>query len=134
MRSDRTWWFAQGENRKQMASEEGANLVSSLLENGKHSPVLDIDFRASLIPSSTFGHFHLYLDGLELEWPAYVKLLAALRDAGVIQEGYFRLQTERGATFLRPPGVVKVPGDGLNDSSEDGTRHENGWKSPSWVA
>lgn len=47
------------------------NLVSSKMYNehgylDRHSPVLDIDFPARLLPSTTEGHFHSYLDGLML--------------------------------------------------------------------
>jgi hypothetical protein len=93
-----------------------ANLVSSRLAFddkedvfGKwHSPVLDIDFEAQLVPSSTPGHYHLYLDGLRLQWSAYKKLLAALAEAGVIQEGYYENSVRRQMTCVRPPHVRKV--------------------------
>lgn len=113
--SARTYWHATGGTRKQVPELE-ANLVSSLLDNGKHSPALDIDFEARLVPSSTPGHFHLYLDGLELEWTEYRTLLIALAQAGVIQHGYASACIDRGATFLRPPGQTKYEGDGLNNS------------------
>lgn len=91
------------------------NLVSSRLfwpnstyaASPMHSPVLDIDFAARLVPSSTEGHFHLYLDGLTLGWPEYKKLLKALADAGVIESGYYDASVRRQMTCVRPPGVMK---------------------------
>lgn len=89
------------------ADEEHANLTSSRLENGNHSPVLDIDFPARLEPSSTPGHFHLYLEGLEMPWATYEALLVALGDAGVIGEGYLRHSLNREQTMVRRPHIKK---------------------------
>lgn len=89
------------------ADEDHANLVSSRLENSNHSPVLDIDFPARLEPSSTPGHFHLYLDGLEMQWSTYEALLVALGDAGVIGEGYLRHSLAREQTMVRRPHIKK---------------------------
>lgn len=85
-----------------------ANLISSLAEDGKHYPVLDLDLEARLVPSSTRGHFHLYLDGLALEWDVYVRLLDALADTGVIERGYAEASKARGQTLVRVPGVPRV--------------------------
>lgn len=73
-----------------------------------HSPVLDIDFAARLVPSSTEGHFHLYLDGLVMPWTDYRRLLGALSRANVIQNGYYRSSLFRQMTCVRPPGVSKA--------------------------
>ena len=83
-----------------------ADLVSSEVGFGLHKPVLDIDFPAQLVPSSTPGHFHLYLDK-EMIWPVYRKLLEALADAGVIQEGCARHAIRRGASHARLPEKPK---------------------------
>lgn len=82
------------------------NLISSKLPNGKHAPVLDIDFRAFTIPSSTPGHNHLYLDK-ELTWPEYQLLLSTLKTVGIIEEGYYNMSMERGQTQVRPPWESK---------------------------
>lgn len=79
------------------------HLVSSKVGPDLHSPVLDIDFAARLIPSRTKGHFHLYLDGLTLDTKAYKKLLIALKDAGVIQLGILNRFERNEATFVRVP-------------------------------
>lgn len=78
-----------------------ANMVGSLLDNGRHSPVLDLDFEARLVPSSTPGHYHLFLDGLELDADAYDALADALVAAKVIQPGFRRRLRESGTTLAR---------------------------------
>lgn len=71
-----------------------------------HRPVLDIDFPAKLIPSSTEGHFHLYLDK-EMPWSTYEKLLAALAEAGIIEEGYAKASIARRYSTVRLPWEKK---------------------------
>lgn len=94
--------------------EEGkGNLYSSEAASGKegwHLPTLDLDIPCELVESSTPGHHHLYID-MAITWDQYVTLLTTLRDVGIIQEGYYNLSMHRKATFLRKPGVVKLPGD-----------------------
>lgn len=84
-----------------------ANLVSSRLENSDfHCPALDLDLPCALIPSSTTGHYHLYLDH-PMEWRAYKKLLLALRDAGILEDGFVNCSIDRKQSCLRPPWVRK---------------------------
>lgn len=71
-----------------------------------HRPVLDLDLPAQLVPSSTPGHFHLYLDVEVAHWP-YMALLEALEHAGIIEPGYSRASQERGYTAVRLPWVTK---------------------------
>ena len=88
---------------------QDALLISSetAASNHVHRPVLDIDVPARLVPSSTPGHHHLYLD-VDLTWGRYRDLLAALAAAGVIEDGYVRAAEARGATHARLPWVRKV--------------------------
>lgn len=88
---------------------QDANLVSSRLDQeGKfHMPVIDLDLPASLVPSTTEGHFHLYIDK-EMPWPQYLKLLKALASAGIIERGYYRASKKRKATYVRIPGQTKA--------------------------
>lgn len=88
----------------EMLSE--ANLVSSLLPNKMHAPVIDLDGPHNLVPSSTPGHGHLYLD-TPMTWRRYKTLLRALWKAGVIEEGFYRNSVRRGFSSVRPPGVYK---------------------------
>ena len=88
------------------ADPEHANLIGSLTDKGKHMPVIDIDYPAELIPSSTPGHFHLYLNKA-CTWDQYKDVLRAMANAGLIQQGYLNWSLERGQSFLRRPGVKK---------------------------
>ena len=88
------------------AEEKDANVVSSVICPGIHAPVLDIDFEARLIPSSTPGHYHLYLDKA-MSWKKYRKLLKALARAGVIEEGYAFSSIRRGFSAVRKPDIKK---------------------------
>ena len=95
------------------ASAELADLVVvSRLTNGMHSPVLDLDFSATLFPSSTAGHHHLYLDGLQLPWWRYRVLLRVLAWAGVIEKAYYKHSVRRRHTAVRFPNVRKGPAQG----------------------
>ena len=85
-----------------------ANLIGSLCRDGMHRPVLDIDLPCQLLPSSTPGHFHLYID-LPLDPGPYMELLQALADAGVVSRFYAEAAVHRGQTFVRPPWVKKPP-------------------------
>lgn len=93
-----------------VVTEGAANLTSSLIEGtgNRHLPVLDIDFPARLVPSSSKGHFHLYLDGMKpLPWWRYRLLLRVLAWAGVIEPGYYTASVARRMTLVRLPGVKK---------------------------
>lgn len=100
------------ESREVVASLEGANAVTSRTEDsllkmdGRHKPVLDIDFPAKLIESSSEGHFHLYLDK-ELTWAQYEKLLITLGEIGLVEHGYVEAARRRGYTAVRLPWVRK---------------------------
>ena len=96
-------------------SEQEANIVTSELVGQRsavsndlslHAPVLDIDFGARLIPSSTPGHFHLYFEKA-MTWDNYCGLLKALGDVGILEPGYVKASLRRGYSSVRKPGVYK---------------------------
>jgi hypothetical protein len=96
-------------------SEQEANVVTSALLGQRsavsddlslHAPVLDIDFGAQLIPSSTPGHFHLYFEKA-MTWDNYCGLLKALGDVGILEAGYVKASLRRGYSSVRKPGVYK---------------------------
>ena len=99
-----------------VADIETANVVSSIMRGhtptpggggtGHHLPVLDLDVPAVLIPSSTDGHWHLYLD-VQVPDAAYWPMLEALATAGVLEGGYVRASKARGYTSVRLPWVKK---------------------------
>jgi len=92
---------------------QDANSVSSRRINaigqktGKHMVVLDIDMEAALVPSSTPGHYHLFID-TQLDWETYKNVLRALVDAEIIQRGYYNAAMERKATWVRTPWTRKT--------------------------
>lgn len=102
----------QPDELEEVGSLEDAVLVSSQVAadplNGEpwHTPILDLDFSAHLEPSTTPGHYHLYLDRT-LPWSKYEALLEALAVAGLIEWGYYEASRERQATMVRAPGVMK---------------------------
>lgn len=95
---------------------EDAEVISSLMvpknseEPGpkfpRHKVILDIDFPAQLIPSSTPGHYHLYIDK-EMSERAYFNLVAAFVQAGIIEQGYLGASERRGYTSARLPWIKK---------------------------
>lgn len=89
--------------------KEAAQVITSLVAQPgprKHKLVIDLDLPAQLIPSSTPGHFHLYVDH-EMDEGVYMELLAALGKAGLVEPGYVRASHERKLTAVRLPWVHK---------------------------
>ena len=79
---------------------DDANLVSSALPDGRHAPVLDLDVPAKMIPSSTEGHHHLYID-VPMTWRKYKKLLRTLGKVGILEPGYVGASISRGRSHAR---------------------------------
>lgn len=95
------------------AAEDQANVVTSRMkpptsgfDEQLHMPVIDLDFPAHLEPSSTEGHFHLYLDWA-ITWAQYLKLLTVMTELGLVEEGYLLASYKRGYTTVRLPHVKK---------------------------
>lgn len=89
------------------ADIDKAVLMSSKAKNGKHRPIIDLDLAAHVIPSSTKGHGHLYINK-ELTWKEYQKLLNVLADLDIIEKGYRGASLARGYTAVRLPWVKKT--------------------------
>ncbi len=81
-------------------------VTSSLGISDLHMPVLDLDIPHQLVPSSTPGHSHLYLD-LPMGWDQYARLLEVLAEVGVIEKGYCEASLARGFSAARLPGFTK---------------------------
>jgi hypothetical protein len=79
-----------------------------------HRPILDLDFDAALVPSSSADHHHLYLDKV-LTWSQYVKLLDVLAEVGIIEPGYRDASVAREFTSVRLPWVTKANGPANGD-------------------
>lgn len=90
-------------NQAEVADWDEANLISSRLENGRHAPVLDLDYAAKLVPSRTLGHYHLYLDGLQLPWWRYRVVLRVLAWAGIVEPGWVKSAIAHGGSQVRLP-------------------------------
>jgi len=84
-----------------------SHVISSEIYGSKmHKPVIDIDVPIRVYPSSTLGHFHLYIDH-EMTWWQYRRLLRALVRAGLVEKGYAEVSGKRGGTHVRLPWVKK---------------------------
>lgn len=92
---------------------EEANLITSRVEGDPdtHKLILDIDFPVKVIPSSTPGHFHLYLDK-EIDTFALENILYVLASARIIEPGYAQSSMQRGYTAVRLPWIKKEPTNG----------------------
>lgn len=90
--------------------DDGANAITSRISSGPdrnwHTVALDVDVPVRVVPSSTPGHCHLYIDKA-MPWHRYDALIRALADAGVVEQGYADVSRERGFTRLRLPWVRK---------------------------
>ena len=94
---------------------EDAEVITSIDESSPtffgahgHRPILDIDIPMHIIPSTTPGHGHLYID-MSLTWHQYERLLSVLADCKIIERGYYNVSVERGHTAVRLPWVKKEP-------------------------
>lgn len=72
-----------------------------------HKPVLDLDMDVMVLPSSTPGHHHLYIDKA-LPWNEYSLLMNVLAHVGILQHGYVAASHHRAESFLRTPWTRKV--------------------------
>ena len=115
-------WVSNGDSvnlstESQSAVEETADLdeadiVSSEFRKrrpnarAQHMVVLDIDVPIAVIPSSTPGHSHLFIDA-RMSWDEYSDVLSALANAGIIEAGYAAASKARGFSAVRLPWVRK---------------------------
>lgn len=107
--------YEEGDDgREEAPALEDAEAASSLRhvttfdgeEDRYHAVLLDLDVPAWLIPSSTPGHSHLYVD-LHCHQDDYFEFLEAAVKVGLVEEGYVGACESRGATSLRLPWVRK---------------------------
>lgn len=94
--------------------------ISSLIRSPRnpdkdHFVLIDLDVNAAIIPSSTSGHGHLYIDH-PVSWEHMERLLEVLVDMGIVEKGYLEASRTRRQTFLRLPWVKKGR-----------ERHQRGW-------
>lgn len=70
-------------------------------------PALSFSVPVRLVPSSTEGHFHLYIEAVT-HWKAHEDLLDALYSAGIIERNYHRFCKRYRMGLLRREGVQKA--------------------------
>lgn len=73
---------------------------------GPARPEIEFKVPVRALPSSTQGHFHLYVDA-EIAPAAHMTLLAAFRDAGLIGADFHAMAERNGMTLLIKPGLTK---------------------------
>lgn len=97
---------------KETSLPEEADIITSKISDsgsgkeGMHTIMLDLDVPATLVPSSTPGHSHLYID-VPVFWKQYEEILTALGKVHVLESGYVRSSLKRGYTSLRLPWISK---------------------------
>ena len=116
---------------REEADIDKANIVSSLIKmdtsdfladtnDRRHVLAIDLDIPATLVPSSTPGHHHLYIETVGgIPHHRYMSLLSALADAGVIEKGYAEVSIARGHSDLRLPWVSKEDSIPEKDTTVD---------------
>ena len=83
------------------------NLMSSQIKGStSHYLILDIDHPAWLVPSSTPGHSHLFIDK-KVKSEAFKDIIESLHSGGLLADGNMRQLYAYGSQFLRLPGVKK---------------------------
>lgn len=87
--------------------EQGATLVTSVTDTTKHLPVIDLDVESFLVPSTTEGHSHLYIN-VPVTFDGLVEILTVLNKHGIVQDGYLRATVSRGYSAVRYPGTPKI--------------------------
>ena len=95
-----------------MSDPKDGTVVTSEYLNGilMHKPVLDIDMPVAVLPSSTPGHYHLFIDK-ELTWDSYVQLLSVMSAIGILEDGFVSASLARGHTAVRLPWIKKESHD-----------------------
>ena len=75
--------------------------------DGFHMPVIDLDVPVYILPSSTKGNSHLYID-VPVRVDKYMELLQLLADMGIVERGYADVSERKGYSSVRLPWVKKV--------------------------
>lgn len=93
---------------EETSSLDEAHIVSSQFRGDVrlHMLAIDLDVPAALVPSTTPGHSHLFIDA-PMSWKQYERVLDALRGAGILENGYVAAAKARGFSAVRLPWVRK---------------------------
>ena len=76
---------------------------------------IEMTEQMSLVPSTTEGHGHLYID-VPVSRTKMMWLLWSLRLCSVIEQGNFWWSLRRGGTFVRRPGIAKTDAENTHYS------------------
>lgn len=76
-------------------------------DGGAAATLFTLNVGAKLLPSSTEGHFHLYIDH-ETTWNKFLQLMGVMYAAGFLGLDYFQMCVQSEMSFVRKPGVTKV--------------------------
>lgn len=98
--------YRAANNRTLTEDMSEADVSGSLLEDGTHATILDLDFDHVYVQSSENGHAHLYLN-IPISKFRWFVLMCALRYAKVVEQGFFMWSLRRGQNFARLPWVKK---------------------------
>lgn len=103
--------YVEGDHERVITDLLDANVITSKIDgdpwwSNLHKPVLDIDHAVKVVPSSTPGHCHLYIDK-SMTWGQYTRLLDVLADVGLVEPGYVAASIARGHTAVRLPWIKK---------------------------
>ena len=98
-----------------------ANLIGSMTINGTHKPVFDVDNglenatmvamafgnRATILPSRTLGHYHVYVD-TEFSWDMCKLFLNHFSSIGVIDGQWAQACIRQEQMYVRKPTVTML--------------------------
>lgn len=91
-----------------------------------HYPVIDLDVPHHVVPSSTPGHSHLYID-VPLTDKQYEYLLETLVSVGIVQPGVLHSFHDNRATAVRLPWVNKSQAEVQAEQEEGPSRVHDPW-------
>jgi hypothetical protein len=102
-------WSSVFRDQRVRAHLDEADVISSrdAVHEGMHYPAIDLDLPVYLVPSSTPGHSHLYIDK-QVTWDQYEKILWALAEAGIVEKPFYEAAQGAEATMLRLPWVKRT--------------------------
>lgn len=109
---------------RQHVGLDRALVVGSSDDEGNHWPLIDIDFSAKLVPSSTEGHSHLYLEKA-MSYDDYLLLIHTMHKVGLVGYGNYKALLERKEAHARLPWVRKVTPQDVADELDFEAIQEN---------
>lgn len=99
------------DDERKIAGWENANLISSYAYTRAdgvemHTPIIDLDIEHMIVPSTTPGHGHLYINK-EITYNQYLSLLEKMAECGIVQRGIVGQCQKYKGTTVRLPHIKK---------------------------